>query len=41
MTGTNADRAVNHWEEVFETIGTTYLELLIQKEETQEELSNV
>jgi hypothetical protein len=41
MTGTNADRAVNHWEEVFETIGTTYLELLIQKEETQKELSNV
>jgi hypothetical protein len=41
MTGTNADRAVNHWEEVFETIGTTYLELLIQKEETQKELLNV
>lgn len=41
MTGTNADRAVNHWEEVFDNIGVTYLELLIQKEETRKELENV
>lgn len=40
MTGTNADRAVNNWKEVFDTIGVTYLELLIQKEETREELEN-
>lgn len=40
MTGTNADRAVNNWEEVFDTIGVTYLELLIQKEETRKELEN-
>ena len=41
MTGTNADRAVNHWEEEFDLIGTTYLELLIQKKETSKELKNV
>jgi hypothetical protein len=41
MTGTNADRAVNHWDNTFDIIGTTYLELLIQKAETQKELNNV
>ena len=40
MTGTNADRAVNNWEEVFDNMGVTYLELLIQKEETRKELEN-
>lgn len=41
MTGTNADRAVNHWDEAFDIIGVTYLELLLQKAETQKELDNV
>jgi hypothetical protein len=41
MTGTNADRAINHWDDTFDIIGTTYLELLIQKAETQKELNNV
>lgn len=40
MTGTNADRAINSWGETFDLIGITYLELLIQKQETKKELEN-
>ena len=40
MTGTNADRAINSWDETFDLIGITYLELLTQKQETKKELEN-
>ena len=39
MTGTNADRAINNWNESFDLLGVTYLELLIQKNETAKELT--